>query len=42
MMPHLFSIRATLRQAGWVPFAGSMDARSGAGAVRDSTGGDCP
>lgn len=40
MMRHLFSIRAMLRQTGWLPFAGSMDARGGVGTVRDSTGGD--
>lgn len=37
-MRHSYCIRATLRQTGWLPFVGSMDARDGT--VRNSTGKD--
>ena len=29
MMRHTYSIRAMLRQTGWLPFAGSVTARTG-------------
>jgi hypothetical protein len=38
MMRHTYTIRATLRQAGWLPFVGSRDARTGV--AWDLVGGD--